>query len=65
LGKGAPADLTIVDLEAEKSIDPETFVSKGKNTPFAGWKCKGWPMMTILNGTVVWSDDRGFEERKG
>ena len=25
-----------------------TFVSKGKNTPFGGWKCKGWPVATIV-----------------
>lgn len=51
---GAKADLTVIDLQHEEKIDPETFVSKGKNTPFAGWKCKGWPVMTMVDGKVVW-----------
>ncbi|GGH26177.1 dihydroorotase [Paenibacillus segetis] len=53
---GAPADLTIVDLEKEQAVDPETFASKGRNTPFTGWKLKGWPVATIVRGNVVWSE---------
>ncbi|GGG10037.1 dihydroorotase [Paenibacillus abyssi] len=56
LEAGAPADLTIVDLESEREVDPESFVSKGKNTPFGGWKLQGWPVMTIVNGEVAWSE---------
>ena len=51
---GATADLTIIELDKESEIDPESFLSKGKNTPFAGWKCKGWPVMTIVDGKLVW-----------
>ncbi|EOS57918.1 dihydroorotase [Paenibacillus barengoltzii] len=54
---GAPADLTIVDLDAERTVDPETFASKGRNTPFAGWKLKGWPVATIARGRLVWNDE--------
>ena len=36
-------------------IDPEEFLSKGKNTPFTGWNCKGWPEMTIAE----WGDRLG------
>ncbi|XEC96891.1 dihydroorotase [Paenibacillus tarimensis] len=53
---GAPADLTIVDLENERQVDPDTFISKGKNTPFGGWKLHGWPVTTIVDGKVVWSE---------
>ena len=49
---GAPADLTIIDLELEKKVDHEEMVSKGKNTPFDGMVLKGWPVMTILKGNV-------------
>ncbi|RUT47908.1 dihydroorotase [Paenibacillus anaericanus] len=56
LEPGAPADLTIVDLSKEQAVDPETFASKGRNTPFIGWKLKGWPVATIVNGNVVWSE---------
>jgi dihydroorotase len=50
----APADLVLIDLNEEKTINPEEFLSKGKNTPFAGWKCKGWPVMTIVEGKIAW-----------
>lgn len=54
----APADLVLLDLNEEKSIDPEEFLSKGKNTPFHGWKCKGWPVMTIAEGKIAWEKGR-------
>jgi dihydroorotase len=50
---GAVADLTIVDLEHEEEINSEKFLSKGKNTPFNGWNCQGWPELTMVNGKVV------------
>lgn len=51
---GAVADLTVIDLELQEEIDSATFLSKGKNTPFDGWKCKGWPVMTMVNGKLVY-----------
>ncbi len=54
LKAGAPADIVLIDLDLEKQINPEEFLSKGKNTPFAGWKCKGWPVLTIAEGKIVW-----------
>ncbi|KJE26582.1 dihydroorotase [Geobacillus kaustophilus] len=58
LAVGAPADIAVIDLEAEEAIDPKTFASKGKNTPFAGWACQGWPVMTFVGGTLVWEKGR-------
>jgi dihydroorotase len=58
LAVGNKADLTVIDLQTESIIDPNTFVSKGKNTPFAGWKCKGWPVMTFVGGKLVWQKGR-------
>ncbi|MBO7743913.1 dihydroorotase [Paenibacillus sp. MWE-103] len=55
LKAGAPADITIVDLEREREVDPETFASKGKNTPFGGWKLYGWPETTLVGGKIVWT----------
>jgi len=52
---GAPADLTLIDLEQESTVDPAQFASKGKNTPFTGWKLQGWPTMTMVDGKIVWS----------
>ncbi|UGB32599.1 dihydroorotase [Metabacillus sp. B2-18] len=51
---GAAADITVVDLETESSINPSEFLSKGKNTPFTGWTCKGWPTTTIVDGNIIW-----------
>jgi len=58
LAVGTRADITVIDLEAEETIDPQTFASKGKNTPFAGWTCKGWPVMTFVDGKLVWQKGR-------
>lgn len=54
IAEGAPADLVLLNLHEERKIDPKEFLSKGKNTPFAGWNCKGWPVLTIAAGDVVW-----------
>ncbi len=56
LEEGGIADLTVVDLTAERVIDPKKFASKGKNTPFAGWKAKGWPVMTLVEGWIIHQD---------
>jgi dihydroorotase len=55
---GAAADLVLLDLNQEETINPEKFLSKGKNTPFAGWICKGWPTATIVEGKVAWRKGR-------
>lgn len=51
---GASADLTIIDLENEQTVNIEEFATKGRNTPFDGWNAKGWPIMTICEGKVVY-----------
>ncbi|MGG3451395.1 dihydroorotase [Domibacillus aminovorans] len=53
---GAAADITVIDLETEKEVDPETFLSKGKNTPFTGRKLTGWPTVTFFEGNLVWQE---------
>lgn len=55
--KGHTADLVLLDLEKEQAIDVEQFASKGKNTPFGGWNCKGWPVMTVFGGEIVWQEE--------
>jgi dihydroorotase len=54
---GGQADLTIINFDKEEAIDPTTFLSKGKNTPFGGWKCKGWPQLTMVDGKIVWEKE--------
>ncbi len=55
LKPGSDADVTILDLEKEIVIDPQTFASKSRNSPFAGWKLKGAPFATIVSGKIVFS----------
>jgi len=54
LAVGADADVTIVDPEAQWVVEPEQFRSKGRNTPFAGWKLKGRVVSTLVGGRVVY-----------
>ena len=56
LEEGVNADITIIDLEAEKEVNPETFLSKGKNTPFTGRMLSGWPAATFFEGNLVWQE---------
>ena len=52
---GAPADFTVLDLDTEYEIDPEQFLSKGRATPFAGWRVKGRAAMTFVDGKLVYN----------
>ena len=56
LALGADADITIFDPNEEWVIDPEQFKSKGRNTPFGGFKVKGKVKYTIVGGKVVYQD---------
>jgi len=53
LSVGADADITIIDPKKEAAIDKDKFLSKGRNTPFHGWKVKGVPVYTIVKGKIV------------
>ena len=51
-------DYSVWDLEAETVIDPKDFLSKGKATPFAGWKVNGICRKTVMNGITVYEEGR-------
>ncbi len=53
LSIGSSADMTIIDPQAVRKVEPDRFQSKGKNTPFKGQVLKGWPYLTIVNGKIV------------
>lgn len=57
---GELADLVLVDLKNQKEIDANQFLSKGRNTPFTGWSCKGWPVMTLVNGKIVYKEQEAL-----
>ena len=50
---GMPADLTVFDLDEEYVIDPDTFASKGRFTPFDGRKVFGRCIATYVDGKPV------------
>ena len=55
LKAGEPAHLTFLDLDRTEVVDPQHFLSKGKNMPYAGWKLIGWPVRTVVEGRIVYS----------
>ena len=55
---GNIADLTIIDPEDIYEIDPGTFKSRSKNSPFSGIKVKGRAFLTMVNGKVVYLNDK-------
>lgn len=61
LSVGAPADVTLLDLETEWKVNPEEFASKGKNTPIAGTTLPGKVAMTLVAGNLVYAAD-GYHE---
>jgi dihydroorotase len=58
LAAGAPADVCIFDPDAAWTLEPGSLVSRGSNTPFAGWNLHGRVTHTLLGGQVV------FEQRR-
>ena len=53
LRKGALADVTVFDPAAEWTVDPARFVSKGRNTPYAGHSLRGRVDLTVVDGRVI------------
>ncbi len=57
LREGERADITLLDLRTEYEIDPSTFLSLGRSTPFAGMRVRGRAAMTMVDGRVVYMDE--------
>jgi dihydroorotase len=53
LAAGAPADLTLLDLEPERPVEGRSFRSKAKWTPWEGERLRGWPRITMVGGVVA------------
>ncbi|MBQ3213092.1 MAG: dihydroorotase [Alistipes sp.] len=54
LKEGEAADITVFDLEKEFTVDPDTFLSKGRSTPFEGWQLQGECCLTLVDGRVAY-----------
>lgn len=54
LARGAVADVTLFDPKAAWTVDPTTFLSKGRNSPYAGMPLRGKAVCTIVAGEIVY-----------
>lgn len=57
LAEGQPADLTAFDLTKTYTVDPETFLTMGQATPFAGRALTGVCKLTMIGGEPVWKEE--------
>ena len=53
---GYPADVTVIDLNKEWTVDNTKFYTRGKVTPFQGKHCKGKAVATMVAGKFVMRD---------
>lgn len=56
--KGADADLVIVDLKAKRKVRAEALHYKVGWTPYEGWTLKGWPILTVRRGEILYEDEQ-------
>ena len=54
LAPGAPGDVTVFDPSARWTVDPASFRSLSRNTPFGGWALTGRPAATVVGGRIAW-----------
>jgi len=54
--EGYDADLAIIDLSMKKEVKNNELLTKCKWSPFDGWKLKGWPTHTIVNGNIIFEN---------
>ena len=54
---GDAAAFTVLDLDARWEVDPAAFLSKGRATPFEGWRVQGRAVLTAVNGREVYRDE--------
>ncbi len=64
IAPGADADLTLLDLGLAVTVDRDRFESKGRNTPFDGWKLRGGPVATVVGGRIAYPFDGRVAERR-
>ena len=54
LAEGEAADIAVFDTDREFAVDPATFLSKGRSTPFEGWRLRGDCVLTMSDGRIVY-----------
>jgi dihydroorotase len=53
---GSDADVTVIDLDKSWTVDRNSMHSKGKNTPFHGWRLTGKAILTIVGGDIKYRE---------
>lgn len=53
---GSSADLLVLDLDTPYQIDPNDFLTKGRNTPYGGQTVYGKSLLTVCQGKIVYRD---------
>jgi dihydroorotase len=62
LAKGSVADIVLIDENLEKEVSTKHFLSKGKNSPFDGYKLRAWPVLTMVSGKIRMRDFEIFAD---
>ena len=65
LAVGYDADLTVVDLNARRTIRDEDMANRSGWTPFNGFEAQGWPLATIIRGRIIMRDDEVIAPGEG
>ncbi|MBU0278438.1 dihydroorotase [Gemella sp. zg-1178] len=55
------ADLVVIDLERKEKINPDKFLSKGRNTPYTNQEIYGIPELTFVDGKIAYCDEEIFK----
>ncbi|MBU0597532.1 dihydroorotase [Patescibacteria group bacterium] len=63
--EGYDADLTVIDQVMIKTINKSELKSKCSWSPYEGWELKGWPIMTFVNGNLVYNNGKINDQLKG
>jgi len=56
--EGYDADLAIIDLNLKKEVKNNKLLTKCGWSPFEGWKLRGWPVATVINGNVAFENGK-------
>ena len=58
---GRPAEMTIIDPDILHTVDTDNFQSLSRNSPFDGWQLNGKPVLTMVEGKIVFEEGKTKE----
>ncbi len=63
--EGKDGDLTVIDMKLRKKVRNDGLFTKCGWSPFDGFELQGWPVITIVNGKVIFENGEVYRERNG